>query len=165
MNDERVWVRIERLFDGPMEMVWQLWTDPKLFRQWYGPNGMSVPTVEMDVRVGGTRKVCMEMQSAERSMSMWFTGVYKEVQAPRRLVYTESMCDENGTIIPPQQMGMPDDFPDVTEVVVELIAEGNQTRMVMIHVGVEEGTAGAGGWNQAFDKFGALISDLSNARE
>jgi len=95
-------------------------------------------------------------------MSMWFTGVYKEVQAPTRLVYTESMCDEDGTIIPPQKMGMPDDFPDVTEVIVELTAEGDQTRMVMVHVGVEEGTAGAGGWNQAFDKLGTLIADLSN---
>lgn len=163
MNDASKWVRIERLFDGPVETVWQLWTDPELFKKWYGPNGMSVPTADMDVKVGGTRKICMAMQSPERSMSMWFTGVYKEVQAPTRLVYTESMCDEDGTIIPPQKMGMPDDFPDVTEVIVELTAEGDQTRMVMVHVGVQEGTAGAGGWNQAFDKLGTLIADLSNA--
>ncbi len=162
MNNERKWVRIERLFDGPVETVWQLWTDPDLFKQWYGPKGMSVPTAEMDVRVGGTRKICMAMQNPERSMSMWFTGVYKEVSAPTRLVYTESMCDENGTIIPPQKMGMPDDFPDVTEVIVELTQEREQTRMVMVHVGVEEGTSGAGGWNQAFDKMGTLIADLSN---
>ncbi|MEM8976534.1 MAG: SRPBCC domain-containing protein, partial [Pseudomonadota bacterium] len=62
-----------------------------------------------------------------------------------------------------QKMGMPDDFPDVTEVIVELSSEGDQTRMVMVHVGVEEGTAGAGGWNQAFDKMGVLIAKLSNA--
>ena len=163
MSDERQWVRIERLFDGPVETVWQLWTDPELFKQWYGPSGMSVPTAQMDVRVGGTRKICMAMQSPERSMSMWFTGVYKEVMAPTRLVYTESMCDEHGTIIPPQKMGMPDDFPDVTEVIVELSQEGDQTRMVLVHVGVEEGTAGAGGWSQAFDKLGTLITRLSNA--
>lgn len=160
MSDEQKWVRIERVFDGSIELVWRMWTDPELFKRWYGPKGMSVPMAEMVVEVGGTRKICMEMKSPERSMQLWFTGVYKEVSAPRRLVYTESMCDEAGTIIPPKSMGMPDGFPDITEVTVELTAEGSKTRMVMVHVGVEEGTAGAGGWNQAFDKFSALVEKL-----
>ena len=89
-------------------------------------------------------------------MEMWFTGVYKEVNPPHRLVYTESMCDEAGTLISPQTMGMPDGFPDITEVIVELTAMGGKTRMTMVHVGVVEGTAGAGGWTHAFDKLDAL---------
>lgn len=162
MSKENNWVRIEREFDAPIDLVWKLWTDPTLFKQWYGPNGMSVPTAEMDVRVGGSRKVSMAMQSSERSMEMWFTGVYKEVSAPRRLVYTESMCDADGTIISPQSMGMPDTFPDITEVIIELSEVDGKTRMVMIHVGVAEGTAGAGGWNQAFDKLAALVGSLTS---
>lgn len=161
MSSQQNWVRIEREFDAPIELVWKMWTDPDLFKQWYGPNGMSVPTAEMDVTVGGTRKICMAMQSPERSMSMWFTGVYKEISAPHRLIYTESMCDEAGTIIPPQSMGMPDTFPDITEVIVELNQTGGKTRMVMMHVGVAEGTAGAGGWNQAFDKMTDLSQSLT----
>ena len=158
MNDEKKWVRIERDFDAPIAMIWDMWTDPELFKAWYGPRGMSVPVAEMDVVVGGTRKICMEMTSPERTMKMWFTGVYKEVSPPNRLVYTESMCDENGTLISPQSMGMPDDFPDITEIIVELFDTGSGTRMTMVHVGVEEGTAGAGGWNQAFDKLIELVS-------
>ncbi len=161
MNSQQEWVRIEREFDVPIDMVWKMWTDPELFKQWYGPNGMSVPTAQMDVTVGGTRKICMSMETPERSMSMWFTGVYKEIDAPNRLVYTESMCDEAGTIISPQSMGMPADFPDITEVIVELEEAGDKTRMVMVHVGVVEGTAGAGGWNQAFDKLAALTASIS----
>ena len=158
MSEERRWVRIERDFDAPVAEIWDMWTDPELFKAWYGPRGMSVPVAEMDVVVGGTRKICMEMTSPERTMTMWFTGVYKEVSPPNRLVYTESMCDENGTLIPPQSMGMPDDFPDITEIIVELTDTGCGTRMTMVHVGVEEGTAGAGGWNQAFDKLFELVS-------
>ncbi|WP_298969336.1 SRPBCC domain-containing protein [uncultured Roseobacter sp.] len=164
MNDVQEWVRIEREFDATIDMVWRMWTDPVLFKQWYGPNGMSVPTAEMDVTVGGTRKICMSMQTPERQMEMWFTGVYKEVSAPRRLVYTESMCDADGTLIPPQTMGMPDNFPDITEVIVELSDVGEKTRMVIVHVGVAEGTAGAGGWNQAFDKLDALARSMTSAR-
>jgi hypothetical protein len=60
-------------------------------------------------------------------------------------------------------MGMPDDFPDITEVIVELSEVGEKTQMVMVHVGVAEGTAGAGGWNQAFDKLADLSRSLAKA--
>ncbi len=158
MTDTQQWVKIERVFDAPIDTVWRMWTDPDLFRQWYGPNGMSVPTAEMDVTVGGERRICMEMRTPERHMQMFFKGVYKEVNAPHRLVYTESMCTEDGTIISPKDMGMPDGFPDITEVIVELSEEDGKTRMVMVHVGVPEGSAGGGGWTQAFDKLNAFLA-------
>ncbi len=56
MQSELEWVRIERTFEAPIETIWAMWTDSELFKQWYGPNGMSVPTAEMDVVVGGKRK-------------------------------------------------------------------------------------------------------------
>ncbi|MDP5217193.1 SRPBCC domain-containing protein [Ruegeria sp. 2205SS24-7] len=159
MTDQQAWVRIEREFDAPIDLVWQMWTDPDLFKAWYGPMGMHVPTAEMDVVVGGVRKICMEMTSPERSMSMWFTGVYKEISPPSRLVYTESMCDAEGVIISPQSMGMPAGHPDITEVIVELREVDGKTVMTMVHVGVPEGSAGARGWGQAFDKLEGLLKE------
>lgn len=152
MNDQPIWVKVSREIDAPIDTVWRMWTDPEMFKQWYGPMGMSVPTAEMDVTVGCTRKICMEMKSAERTMSMWFIGVYKEVTRPTRLVYTESMCTQDGTLIPPASMGMPEGTPEITEVIVDLSEENGKTIMTMVHVGVQEGTAGDGGWNQAIDK-------------
>lgn len=159
MSDQGNWVRIEREFEASIEELWNMWTDPDLFKQWYGPMGMTVPVAEMDVVVGGTRKVCMEMRSPERTMSMWFIGVYKEINRPSRLVYTESMCREDGTIISPQSMGMPEGSPDVTEVIVELRESDGKTKMTMVHVGVPEGSAGEGGWTQAFDKLSGYLSN------
>ena len=60
--------------------------------------------------------------------------------------------DEDGTIISPQNLGMPAGHPDITEVIVELSEADGMTTMTMVHVGVPEGSAGDGGWNQAFDK-------------
>jgi uncharacterized protein YndB with AHSA1/START domain len=159
MTDQQNWVKIPRGFEAPIDTVWRMWTDPEMFRQWYGPMGMSIPTAEMDVVVGGTRKICMEMKSPERTMSMWFTGVYKEVNRPSRLVYSESMCDAQGTLISPQSMGMPAGSPDTTEVIVDLSETNGETTMTMVHVGVPEGSAGAGGWKQAFDKLAGLVSN------
>ncbi|WP_372571925.1 SRPBCC family protein [Ruegeria jejuensis] len=158
MTDQQAWVKIEREFDAPIDLVWQMWTDPDLFKTWYGPMGMSVPTAKMHVVVGGVRKICMEMTSPERSMSMWFTGVYKEITPPSRLVYTESMCDADGVIISPQSMGMPQGHPDITEVIVELNEVDGKTIMTMVHIGVPEGSAGAGGWGQAIDKLESLLT-------
>ena len=155
--DEHKWVMIEREFDAPIETVWNMWTDAALFQQWYGPNGMQIPVAEMDVVSGGRRKICMEMQRGEKTMQMWTCGEYKEVTAPTRLSYTESMCDVDGNIISPESMGMPAGHPEVTEIIVELSENGGKTKMKMIHIGVPAGSPGAGGWNQAFDKLAALL--------
>lgn len=157
MTDDNKWARIERDFDASIEAVWDMWTKPENFQSWYGPNGASIPVCEMDVTVGGTRKVCMEMQPPKGAMQMWFTGVYKEINAPNRFVYTEAMCDENGTIIPPSAMGMPEGTPEDTEIIVDLEDTGGKTRMVMVHRGVPAGTAGEGGWKQAIEKMAGLL--------
>ncbi len=157
MKADLEWLRIERTFDAPIEKVWAMWTDPALFAQWYGPNGMEVPVAEMDVAPGGRRKICMSMKTPERTMTMWFIGEYKEVNAPVRLVYTESMCDENGDLISPQAMGMPEGHPETTEVIVELSSDGGKTKLKLTHVGVPADSGGAGGWAQAVDKLAAAL--------
>lgn len=152
MSESDDWVKLQREIDAPIETVWRMWTDPTLFMKWYGPTGFTVPVAEMDVVVGGTRKICMQMQTPQRTMTMWFTGVYKEVTAPYRLCYTESMCDAEGNVLSPESMGMPQGSPDVTEVIVDLEEKGGKTVMTLTHIGVPAGTAGEGGWRQALDK-------------
>ncbi len=151
-------VVIERIFEAPVGLIWQLWTEPEQFQKWYGPQGMAIPVANMDVRVGGKRLMCMEMQTPDRSMKMWFTGEYVEVVPNERLVYTDSMADENGNVMSPSAMGMPDGHPETTEVIVELEDLGGRTKMVMTHAGVPADSGGAGGWNQAFDKLADLIN-------
>ena len=96
-------VVIERSFDAPVELMWQMWTDPEHFKAWYGPDGAAIPVAKMDVRVGGTRLVCMEVQSPDGPRQMWFSGEYREVVENARLVYTESISDEDGNVAPPSR--------------------------------------------------------------
>ncbi|MEO0636878.1 MAG: SRPBCC domain-containing protein [Pseudomonadota bacterium] len=152
------WVRIERFFDAEINDVWSMWTKADLFASWYGPNGMSVAVDMMELKVGGTRKIRMSMSTPQRDMTMYFTGVFKEIQSPTRLVYTESMCTEDGTLIAPESVGMPGGSPQVTEVIVELTKADSGTNMVMIHLGVPAGTAGEGGWQQAIAKLGDRLA-------
>ena len=158
METDMQWVRVERNLAASIEVVWQMWTEPELFKQWYGPNGMSVPFVEMQLEVGGKRKLCMQMDSSENPMAMWFIGEFKEVTPNRRLVYTESMCDEDENILSPEAMGMPADHPQTTEVIVELSEAGAGTKLTLTHVGVPADSGGAGGWSQALEKLAALFA-------
>jgi uncharacterized protein YndB with AHSA1/START domain len=148
-------VVIERSFDAPVDLIWQLWTDPEHLKAWYGPAGATVPVAKMDVRVGGARLVCMEVQSPGGPVQMWFTGEYTDVVENRRLVYTESISDEQGNVLPPSEVGMPAGHPTTTEVRVELEDLGGSTRMVMTHAGVAAGSPGAVGWAMALDKLAA----------
>jgi len=156
-------VVIERIFDVPVDLIWQLWTDPEHFKQWYGPKGFTVPIAEMDVRVGGKRLICMT--SPDGSMKMWTTGEYVEIVPNERLVYTDSPADENGNVVSPSAMGMPEGYPATTEVTVLLEDLGGQTKMIMTHAGIPADSPGATGWNQAFDKMTDYIEAVRNVKE
>ena len=151
-------VVIERIFDAPIDLVWQMWTQPDHFKSWYGPTGFTVPVANMDVRVGGKRLICMA--SPDGSMKMWFTGKYTEIIPNERLVYTDSIADENGNVVSPAAMGMPGDHPETTEVTVLLEDLGGRTKMVMTHAGVPADSPGAGGWMQAFDKLAESLETV-----
>jgi uncharacterized protein YndB with AHSA1/START domain len=155
-------VVIERTLDAPVELIWRMWTDPEHFAAWYGPDGASIPVARMDVRVGGTRLVCMQVETPRGAMTMWFTGEYLEVVPGKRLVYTESMSDENGNVLSPAEVGMPAGHPTTTEIRVELDDLEGRTRMVMTHAGIPAGSPGAAGWAMALDKLAAHVTSLSH---
>ena len=151
-------VTLERTLDAPIDLVWQMWTEAEHFAAWYGPTGATVPVIEMDVTVGGTRHFCIEMQTPDGQSRMWFVGEYRVIDPPTRLVYTESMSDPDGTRVSPEAMGMPGGHPEVTEVTVELSDVDGRTRMVMTHAGIPADSPGAMGWNMALDKLEAHLS-------
>jgi uncharacterized protein YndB with AHSA1/START domain len=153
MNDRTIsedTVVIERIFEAAVDLIWKIWTEPDLFKKWYGPKGFTIPVAEMDLRVGGKRLICMV--SPDGSMKMWTIGEFLEIIPNQRLVYNESPADENGNQVSPSSIGMPEGYPETTEVTVLLEDLGGRTKMVMTHAGVPASSGADGGWNQAFDK-------------
>ena len=156
-NDPQDWLVIERTFDAPVGLIWQMWTDPHHLKMWYGPDGATIPAAEMDVRVGGRRLVCIEMPSPDGPMRMWFTGEYREVVENKRLVYSDAMSDEHGNASSPSaETG---GHPTVTEVRVELEPIGAGTRMVLTHLGVRSDSPGGAGWVSALAKLAAHLAN------
>lgn len=69
-----------RTFDAPRELVWKAWTDPGMLKQWWGPDNVSIPECEVDLKVGGTFYIVMEAGEA--------MGPYKGTRWPMRAEFT-----------------------------------------------------------------------------
>ena len=80
-------VVVVRDFRAPRNTVFDAWTRPELMSRWLlGPPGWTMPVCEMDVRVGG--KFRWRWRSAGGA-EFGFTGVFREVVRPSRLVHTQ----------------------------------------------------------------------------
>ena len=80
-----------RIFDAPRELVWKAWTDPKQIVQWWGPNGFTTTTYEMDVRPGGIWRLVMHGPDG-RDYPNRIT--FLEVVEPERLVFRHGGGDD-----------------------------------------------------------------------
>ncbi len=84
---------LTRMFDAPRERVFAAWTDAKDFAQWWGPHGFTNPVCELDARPGGTLRVVMR---APDGVIYPMTGVFHEIAAPGRLVFTGAAVAHEG---------------------------------------------------------------------
>lgn len=79
-------VLIRRTFDAPRDLVWEVVTTPENVRQWWGLRTSTMTVCEIDFRPGGAwRYVVREPDGNEFA----FSGVYREIEPPERVVATE----------------------------------------------------------------------------
>ena len=152
---------IERIFNAPRELVWRAWSEAEHFARWYGPTGFTVPSCEIDFRVGGRYLVGMRSPDG---FEMWMTGVYQEIVPLERFVATACLADESGNVVPATHYGMGADVPTETLLTVVLESlDDSRTKVTLRQSGWTDpqmaAQAGAG-WEQAFDK---LVTDLASA--
>jgi uncharacterized protein YndB with AHSA1/START domain len=138
-------ITITRVFDAPRERVWQEWTEPERFADWFGGSESEVPlaTVSMDVRPGGSWRLTM---LAARGEIHW-KGEYREVVEPERLVFTVS--DQPG-----------DEFYELVSVVLTDLGE-DRTEMHFQQQGrmsAEEYERAGQGWSTFFDRIDARLA-------
>ena len=75
---------LTRILPAGRQEVFAAWTTAASVQQWMCPEAVSIPRVELDVRVGGAFRVDMLIDGAIVS----HTGVYREVTPPEKLVFT-----------------------------------------------------------------------------
>ncbi|MGZ3754018.1 MAG: SRPBCC family protein [Mucilaginibacter sp.] len=75
---------ITRTLDAPVELVWEVWTDPKHISNWWGPNGFTTTISLMDVAPGGEWDLVMHGPDGTDYKNK---SVFKEVIPFKKIVY------------------------------------------------------------------------------
>src|SRR5215470_5529866 len=86
---------VTRTFNAPARLVFEAWTRPELFQQWWVPKsmGMVLRTCEMEVRTGGRYRLVFDAPGPGE-----FFGRYLEVTPPSRLVWTNDEAGDAGSV-------------------------------------------------------------------
>ncbi|MCX5215716.1 SRPBCC domain-containing protein [Kitasatospora sp. NBC_00240] len=76
---------MERVLPAPCSVVFRSLTEPQGLARWWGPDGFAIPSVESDLRPGGSYRIAM--QPPEGNL-FYLAGEFLEVAPPERLSYT-----------------------------------------------------------------------------
>ncbi len=68
---------ITQIFDAPRDLVWKIYTDPKLLSKWWGPKILETNIEQMEVKTGGSWRV---VQKDTEGNEFAFHGVYHDVK-------------------------------------------------------------------------------------
>jgi uncharacterized protein YndB with AHSA1/START domain len=131
---------ITRIFDAPRKLVFNAWSEPDRMVRWIGPQGFTGTIVKMDARPGGAYR--FHLRSPEGT-DHWAQGVYREIVAPERLVYTWTWADKVGNPTRPE-----------TLVTVTFAEQGGKTKLTLHQAVFESVTARDAhetGWTSALD--------------
>jgi uncharacterized glyoxalase superfamily protein PhnB/uncharacterized protein YndB with AHSA1/START domain len=77
-------IKISRVFDAPVELVWEVWTDPEHLKKWWGPNGFTNTISQMDIKENGKWNLIMHGPDGTDYKN---ESVFKEIVPLKKLVY------------------------------------------------------------------------------
>lgn len=121
-------IRFERALHGTPEQAFEAWTDPRQVALWWDPTGEPLSRCEIDLRVGGT---FVFVSAAHPEMP--FTGVYRQIDRPHRLVF-DAMGAEGRVILEPSGAG--------SRMTVEIVCANAAHLQQFVAMGVAAGTSG-----------------------
>jgi uncharacterized protein YndB with AHSA1/START domain len=136
-------LEIRRVVNADPQTVWDAWTQPEQMKKWSCPAPGGLKDVSCDLRVGGAFELRMEVDEGPHTAF----GVYREIDEPRRLVYTWDWREEDNA------MGE-------TLVTVEFRPVEGGTEVVVVQQGFPAREARDGhdeGWSACLDNFEALF--------
>jgi uncharacterized protein YndB with AHSA1/START domain len=76
---------MKRVLPAPRSLVFKACTEPDELAKWWGPSGFTAPSVELDLRVGGSYRIAMQPPDGEL---FYLSGEFREVDPPARIAYT-----------------------------------------------------------------------------
>lgn len=151
-----------RVFDAPVQQVWNAWVEPDMVMQWWGPDAFTSPSAKMDVRQGGTSLVCMRAPKEFGGQDMYSTWTYTKIVPMREIEYLHHFADKGGNRVDPAEQGLPPDMPEeVRNLVTFKTVSDNKTKITVTEYDWPVGhmmEMSKMGMEQCLDKMGAIFA-------
>jgi len=139
-------LHIERVFDAPRALVFEMWSKREHLERWWKPTGFTLPFCDMDFRPGGKWNFIFRGYGMEHRCD----SVYREIIVPERIVFV-------GTVTP---------FPGEVHTTLTFSEQDGKTLLTVhqIHTVEIPSTKDAQiGWTQTLDNLEALLAEKQGA--
>lgn len=149
---------LTRVIDAPRKAVFKAWTDQEQMANWWGPNGFTIPFGKIDLRPGGVIHYCMR---SPEGRDYWGKGIYREINEPERLVFTDVFSDEKGNTVQPVEYGMSADWPAETLITVTFDELDGRTELTLrqsVSESLAESSGARQGWAESLDRLAEYLS-------
>jgi uncharacterized protein YndB with AHSA1/START domain len=156
---------INRTFDAPLELMFEMWTNPKHFSQWLPPTGFTMHFIKCDIKPGGSSFYFM---TGPGDVKMYGRADYRQIEKPGRIVYTQQFCDEHENVT---RHPFSPTWPETMLTTVQLTAEGpDRTRVTVtwephgattreeLETFIKSKAGMTQGWTGSFDKLEAHLA-------
>ena len=145
---------MQRTFNAPRALVWEVLSKPEHVRRWYGPRSDTMTVCELDFRVGGAWRFVLESQNGGGCA---FRGHFREIVFPEKIVQTTEFEDMPGhisleTLTLEEQDGQ-------TTMTILCQFDSTQDRDGMLYSGMEEGAG------QSYDRLEELLAQWDEPNE
>jgi uncharacterized protein YndB with AHSA1/START domain len=146
MGSDALTLELERVLPAAPLVVFRAFTDASRLARWWGPNGFTVPSLEVDPRVGGSYRI--EMQPAEGD-PFHLTGEFRALEEPARLAFTFVWEEPD-----------PDDVETLADLRFRRRGESTEVALTQGPFRTEPRRAlHRDGWTDALDKLERLLAD------
>ncbi|HXS07501.1 MAG TPA: SRPBCC domain-containing protein [Rhizomicrobium sp.] len=146
-------VTLTRVLKAPRALVWQAWTDPKMLKEWWGPENFTNPVVEGDIREGGVLHITMHgPKDTPFDMDFPMIKRYREIVPGKKLVFENEPIGPGGErLIDGLTTVTFSDHPDGTLMEMTTVARALAPMAVAMLEGMQAG------WSQSFDKLARFL--------
>lgn len=132
---------ITRIFNASPKLMFEIWSDCKHLKHWWGPKEWPMEECTIDFREGGVWHFCL--RGPNEGDESWGKALYREIDKPKKIVYKDHFSDADGNIN--------EEMPEMLVTVEFLEHEGKtkqvsttlfdtpETREKLVEMGVVEG--------------------------
>jgi uncharacterized protein YndB with AHSA1/START domain len=123
---------ITRIFDAPRAVVFEAWTKAEHVTHWWDPSGLPLAVCEIDLRPNGAFR--WVNRTPDGGEGYQFTGIYREVVPPEKLVFTDASAQSGATLVFTEEGKQ-------TKLTMTIECASSKDRDALLQMRVDAGTA------------------------